>query len=92
MNPFIELMQAGALIMLLFAVVLILVVFRNLDRPTAKLRAGPVVIGAALFLFAVPVYAAVAGASIRFASGLRIVAAILLPIGLYLLTPLTRHD
>ena len=92
MNPFIELMQAGALIMLLFAVVLILVVFRNLDRPTATLRAGPIVIGAALFLFAVPVYAAVAGASIRFASVLRIAAAILLPVGLYLLAPLTRHD
>ncbi len=78
--------------MLLFAVVLILVVFRNLDRPTAKLRAGPIVIGISLFLFATPVYAAVAGTAFRFDSAFRIVAAILLPVGLYLLTPLTRHD
>ena len=93
MNPFIELMQAGALIMLLFALVLIFVVFRNVERPTFQLRAGPIILGIALLLFATPVYASVVSSSeFRFSSTFRIAAALLLPIGLYLLTPLTRHD
>ena len=93
MNPFIELMQAGALIMLLFALVLIFVVFRNVERPTLELRVGPIVLGIALLLFATPVYASVVSSTeFRFSSTFRIAAALLLPIGLYLLTPLTRHD
>ena len=93
MNPFIELMQAGALIMLLFAVVLIFVVLRNVEGPTMKLRVGPVVIGGALLLFATPVYAAVISSSdFRFSSLFRVAAAILLPVGLYLLTPFTGHQ
>ena len=90
MNPFIELMQAGAFIMLLFAAVLIMVVLRNVERATLKHRAGPAVIGLALVNFAVPVYAAVIGGTTfeGFASIFRVTAAILLPVGLYLLAPL----
>lgn len=88
MNPFIELMQAGALIMLLFAVVLIAVVIRNMPSRRPEVRWGPVLIGIALLLFAVPIYASVAGSSIdfgRFTPASRMLAAILLPIGLFLL-------
>ena len=86
MNPFIELMQAGALIMLLFAAVLISVVTRNTGRSRALVRLGPAVVGVALMLFAVPIYASVVGADVnRFTTAARICAAIILPIGLYLL-------
>jgi hypothetical protein len=89
-NPFIELMQAGAFIMLLFAAVLIMVVLRNVERATLKHRAGPAVIGLALVNFAIPVYAAVIGGSTfeAFTPIFRVTAAILLPVGLYLLAPL----
>ena len=86
MNPFIELMQAGALIMLLFAAVLISVVTRNTGRSRALVRLGPALIGVALVLFAVPIYAGVMGSDVnRFTTAARIGAAILLPTGLYLL-------
>ena len=87
MDPFIELMQAGALIMLLFAAVLIAVVLRNTTGSTKQVRIGPGIVGIALLLFAVPIYAAVIGASSldRFTTSARIVGAILLPVGLYLL-------
>jgi hypothetical protein len=89
-NPFIELMQAGAFIMLLFAAVLILVVLRNRERATFKHRVGPMVIGLALINFAIPVYAAVIGGSTfeSFSPIFRVIAALLLPVGLYLLAPL----
>ncbi|MBW3594500.1 MAG: hypothetical protein KY391_02890 [Actinobacteria bacterium] len=87
MNPFIELMQAAALIMLLFAAVLISVVIRHTSGAKTRIRIGPAVIGVALILFAIPIYAAVIGTDDfnRFTTGARIAAAILLPIGLYLL-------
>lgn len=87
MNPFIELMQAGALIMLLFAAVLISVVIRNTTGSKRRVRIGPAVVGLALLLFAIPIYAAVIGTDDfdRFTSSARIAGAILLPIGLYLL-------
>ena len=87
MNPFIELMQAGALIMLLFAIVLISVVIRNLPGSKLKVRWGPALIGVGLLLFAIPIYASVIGTHDfdRYTSILRISGAILLPIGLYLL-------
>jgi len=86
-NPFIELMQAAALIMLLFAAVLISVVIRHTSGDKTRIRIGPAVIGIALFLFAIPIYAAVIGTDEfqRFATGARVVGAILLPVGLYLL-------
>ena len=87
MNPFIELMQAGALIMLLFAVVLISVVIRNMPTRTLQVRWGPALIGVALIFFAIPIYAAVAGTDSfdRVTDTFRILGAILLPIGLFLL-------
>ena len=85
MNPFIELMQAGALIMLLFGAVLISVVIRNTGG-SKMFRLGPAVIGAALVLFAVPIYASVIGTDVnRFTTAARVAAAVLLPVGLYLL-------
>ena len=87
MNPFIELMQAAALIMLLFAAVLISVTIRHTSGPRYRARIGPAVIGTALILFAIPIYAAVIGTDDvnRFISAARIAGAILLPVGLYLL-------
>ena len=86
MNPFIELMQAAALIMLLFAAVLIVVVIRHASGPKTRVRVGPALIGLALLLFAAPIYASVIGTDVnRFTTGARIAAAVLLPIGLYLL-------
>ena len=87
MNPFIELMQAGAFIMLLFAAVLISVVIRNMPARSPKVRWGPALIGVSLLLFAIPVYASVAGTDDfeRFSPLLRGLGAILLPIGLFLL-------
>ncbi|HET7482241.1 MAG TPA: hypothetical protein VFK89_05205 [Actinomycetota bacterium] len=90
MSPFVELMQAAALIMLLFAAVLMGVVLRNAENRDLKVRLGPVVIGLSLILFAVPIYAAVLGSVTfdRYSSLARGAAAILLPVGLYLLVPL----
>lgn len=87
MNPFIELMQAAALIMLLFAAVLISVVIRHTSGSKSRIRIGPAVIGAALVLFAIPIYASVIGTDDfnRFITGARIAGAVLLPVGLYLL-------
>jgi hypothetical protein len=87
MNPFIELMQAAALIMLLFGTVLISVVIRNTGGPKARTGIGPAVIGIALVLFAIPIYASVIGTDDfdRFSATARGAGAVLLPIGLYLL-------
>ena len=87
MNPFIELMSAGALIMLLFAAVLISVVIRNTTGPKKQLRLGPGIVGIALLLFAIPIYASVMGTDDlnSIITGARVAGAILLPIGLYLL-------
>ena len=87
MNPFIELMQAGALIMLLFAVVLISVVIRNMPARSPQVRWGPALIGVALILFAIPIYAAVAGTNDydQISPLFRVLGAVLLPIGLFLL-------
>jgi hypothetical protein len=86
-NPFIELMQAGALIMLLFAAVLISVVIRNTSGSKRGLRIGPAIVGVALILFAIPIYASVIGTDDlnRFTAAARVAGAVLLPIGLYLL-------
>ena len=94
MNPFTQLMQAGAFIMLLFAAVLTLVVLRNVKEARRRARWGPIVIGASLILFAMPIYASVTGTRWfdRFSPAARIVAAILLPVGLYLLTALSQHN
>ena len=87
MNPFIELMQAAALIMLLFAAVLISVVIRHTSGAKTRIRVGPAIIGVALILFAIPIYAAVIGTDDfnRFTTGARMAAALMLPVGLYLL-------
>jgi hypothetical protein len=87
MSAFIELMQAGALIMLLFATVLVAVVIRNTTGSKRHLRIGPGIVGLALLCFAIPIYAAVieANALTGFTNSARIVGAILLPLGLYLL-------
>ena len=94
MNPFIELMQAAALIMLLFAAVLISVVLHNTSGSKLRVRIGPTVIGAALILFAIPIYASVIGTDDlnRFTTGARVAGAVLLPVGLYLLGATERPD
>ena len=94
MNPFIELMQAAALIMLLFAAVLIMVVLRNAENRVLKVRLGPAVVGLALVLFAIPIYASVLGSVTfdRLSSIARSLAAIILPVGLFLMAPLGSND
>ena len=73
--------------MLLFAAVLISVVIRNTPGSRRGLRIGPALVGLALILFAIPIYAAVIGTDDlnRFTASARVAGAILLPIGLYLL-------
>ena len=86
MNPFIELMQAAALIMLLFAAVLMSVVIRHAGGAKTRVRVGPALIGIALIFFAAPIYASVIGTDVnRFTTGARMAGALLLPVGLYLL-------
>ena len=80
--------------MLLFAAILIAVVIRNLEAPIKfGTRIGPVLVGTGLVLFALPIYGSVMATQIldRPTPYLRILAAILVPVGLYLMKPLTRH-
>lgn len=93
-SPLLDLVRAAALVMLLFSAILIFVVIRNLEAPMKfGTRTGPLLVGMALVLFAVPIYADVAGslALVRAGSVVRIGAALLLPAGLYLMKPLTRR-
>jgi hypothetical protein len=93
-SPLLDLVRAAALVMLLFSAILIFVVIRNLEAPFRfGTRSGPLLVGLALVLFAIPIYAEVAGsaAMVRASSVFRIGAALLLPVGLYLMKPLTRR-
>ncbi len=84
-DSLIQLMQAGSLTMTLFAAVLILVVTRNHKDPRTRSRVALAMIGLALLMFAIPLYGDILG-STRYedlASISRIVAAVLLPYGLY---------
>jgi hypothetical protein len=77
--------------MLLFAAILISVVIRNLEGPIKfGTRSGPILVGLALVLFALPIYGDVTdvGLLIRQGSLFRVFAGILLPAGLYLMNPL----
>ena len=96
-SPLLDLVRAGAFVMLLFAAILIWVVIRNLDVPiTFGTRAGPILTGVALVLFALPIYGDVAGVESLADHGsiFRIFAGALLPVGLYLMRPLAPvfHD
>ena len=84
-DSLIQLMQAGSLTMTLFAAVLILVVTRNHKDPRTRSRVALAMIGLALLLFAIPLYGDVLGSTRyeRLGSISRIVAAVLLPYGLY---------
>ncbi len=78
--------------MLLFAAILMLVVIRNVETPIRfGTRTGPLLVGLALAFFALPIYGDVVGSRFldRPGSVIRVVAGILLPIGLYLMRPLT---
>lgn len=92
-SPLLDLVRAGAFVMLMFAAILIWVAIRNLEAPIRfGTRTGPVMVGIGLVLLALPIYGDIAGASLiaRPGSVFRIVAAIVLPIGLYLMKPLTE--
>ena len=93
-SPLLDLVRAGAFVMLLFSAILILVVIRNLEAPIKfGTRSGPLLVGMGLVLFALPIYGDVAGAEIlaRPAPILRIIAGFVLPVGLYLMKPLGLH-
>jgi hypothetical protein len=93
-SSLLDLVRAGAFVMLLFSAILILVVIRNLEAPIKfGTRTGPMLVGVGLVLFALPIYGDVAGAELlaRPSPILRIIAGILLPVGLYLMKPLGRH-
>lgn len=91
-SPLLDLVRAGAFVMLLFAAILIWVVIRNLDVPvTFGTRAGPILTGIGLILFALPIYGDVAGVESLADNGsiFRLFAGATLPVGLYLMRPLT---
>lgn len=91
-SPLLDLVRAGAFIMLLFAAILILVVIRNVEAPIRfGTRTGPLLVGLALVFFALPIYGDVVGSRFLDQPGsvIRVFAGILLPIGLYLMRPLT---
>ncbi|HYI46771.1 MAG TPA: hypothetical protein VE174_15040 [Actinomycetota bacterium] len=92
-SPLLDLVRAGAFVMLLFAAILIWVVLRNLETPIKfGTRAGPALVGIALVLFALPIYGDVAGVESLADNGslFRVFAGFLLPTGLYLMRPLTN--
>src|SRR5687767_7314530 len=94
-SPLLDLVRAGAFVMLLFSAILIMVVVRNLEHPIKfGTRMGPLLVGIGLVLFALPIYGDVAGAEIlaRPSPLLRILAGVVLPTGLYLMRPLARHQ
>ena len=85
--------------MTVFAAVLILVVTRNHKDPRTRSRVALAMVGLALLLFAIPLYGDVLGVVRyeRLGSIARIVAAVLLPYGLYSLgnhatTAITHRD
>lgn len=84
-DSFIQLMQAGSLTMTLFAAILILVVTRNQKDPGTRSRVALTMIGLSLLLFAIPLYGDTLGAEgfVDFGQVARVVAAVLLPYGLY---------
>ena len=84
-DTLIQLMQAGSLTMTVFAAVLILVVTRNHRDPRTRSRVALAMIGLALLMFAIPLYGEILGSTQyqRLGSFSRIVAAVLLPYGLY---------
>jgi hypothetical protein len=88
-DPVVDLIKAGSLIMLVFAAVLLFVVMRNVEKPESGTKRGPVLIGLALLLFAVPIYGDVLEADWvdRYGAPARILACIVLPLGLYNLKP-----
>ena len=88
-DPVVDLIKAGSLIMLVFAAVLLFVVMRNVEKPESGTRRGPVLIGLALLLFAVPIYGDVLESDWveRYGPPARILACIVLPVGLYFLRP-----
>jgi hypothetical protein len=90
-SPLLDLVRAGAFVMLLFAAILIWVVLRNLEAPIKfGTRSGPALVGIALILFAMPIYGDVAGVEALADHGslLRVFAGFLLPPGLFLMRPL----
>ena len=91
-SPLLDLVRAGAFVMLLFAAILIWVVLRNLEAPIRfGTRSGPALVGVGLVFFALPIYGDVAGVEALANQGslIRVIAGILLPVGLYLMRPLT---
>ena len=94
-SPLLDLVRSGAFVMLLFAAILIIFVIRNLEAPIKfGTRIGPVLVGIGLLLFALPIYGDVFGTRDLDTPGslIRILAAILLPVGLYLMKPLAPQQ
>jgi hypothetical protein len=91
-SPLLDIERTGAFIMLAFAAILIFVVVRNVESPM-RLAAwtGPVLVVTSLVLFTLPILGDILRSSplINSSSLLHIVAAVLLPVGLYLMRPTT---
>jgi len=89
-SPLLDLVRAGAFVMLLFAAILISVVIRNLEGPIRfGTRSGPILVGVSLVLFALPIYGDVTGTGFLVQQGslFRVFAGLGLPTGLYLMHP-----
>jgi hypothetical protein len=91
-SPLLDIERTGAFIMLAFAAILIFVVMRNVKTPV-KFAAwtGPLLVAAALVLFTIPILGDILRSSTLTSrsSIFHITAAVLLPVGLYLMRPAT---
>ena len=89
-TPLLDIERTGAFIMLAFAAILIFVVMRNIETPMRFLAwTGPLLVIASLVLFTIPILSDIlrSNPSVVQKSLINITAAVLLPVGLYLMRP-----
>jgi hypothetical protein len=89
-SPLLDIERTGAFIMLAFAAILIFVVMRNVEAPVRFAAwTGPLLVIASLVLFTIPILSDILRSRPLSASYslVNITAAVLLPVGLYLMRP-----
>jgi hypothetical protein len=94
-SPLLDIERTGAFIMLAFAAILIFVVMRNVEAPVRFAAwTGPLLVIASLVLFTIPILSDILRSRPLGApnSLVNITAAVLLPVGLYLMRPVPLND